>query len=340
MSPILGRDDSSPEESTLKQTWSGSVSPGFFSSGSDFSSSEEEEENISGKREIIRGKKRERNNKRNSMTKDCNSDFHWVISEKQNEEKAFCGFELTPEQKSKLRKYESIYDYKRKDLESIILHTLVSGQRSAEQSGVDVMKMDSSVQLRLPPQSPGSLDRKRLPKGRTERDKKSKSSIITRSPQMSRKSHNTKSLGEEINLSLSDVRKHDYYYGRDDWQQCFNEDSADKYCQHFRGNCSGHGCCGDRCHHHYTPPCQSQCRAYYGSCESLPEKAFRKNIYGSQRTLCEERSPRKSSWQENQQRLMHGSNECLSGHCCQVEREKSYQWRILGKVRVLNFDFL
>lgn len=306
------------------------MSPGLFTSGSDFSSSEYEEEETEERKGVESQTRRGRErNKRNSITKDCNSDFHWVISEKQSESTTLCDGEKKTGQKTKSQKFTDIYG-ERKSSESVLFYPS-DRIRKPDYTIVDPF-IDPSVQLRLPPQSPGSLDRKRVTKTRLERDQKSKSSILTRSPQSTRK-FQTKSLGDGINFTC-EGKKRDYFYQKDGWQQTLNDES-EKCCQHYKSVCSGHGYCGNYCtgYHHHLFQWQPQCRSNnFGSCESLQEKLSRKSGFGSQRTLYEDRNQRKFLWQDSQ-RLIHGSNECLIGHCCQSERDKAYPWRFLGKVR-------
>ncbi|KAK6620463.1 hypothetical protein RUM44_006864 [Polyplax serrata] len=328
---VTGGDDSSPEESTIKQTWSGSMSTGLFTSGSDFSSSDYEEEELEGtKCEIESDVAGSERSKRNSITKDCNSDFHWVISSGKQSENSppLCEAEELKERQAPLT--GSVYEKERKNIESGLYYSTDRSRKpSSDYSVVD--STETSVQLRLPPQRPGSLDRKRLPKSRPERDQKCKSSILTRSPQSNRKTH-AKSLGEELNLSvISENKKRDYYNKLEEWQQCLNDES-DRCCQHYKNICGGHGFIGNfcSCRHYHHQQWQSPCRSTFGSCENLQEKIFRKNSFGSQRTLCEDRNLRKLLWTDSQ-RLLHDSNECLSPHCCQSERDKLYTWRLFGK---------
>lgn len=274
------------------------------------------------------------------MTKDCNSDFHWVISEKQAETKSLFESEKKKEDPGK---YSNFYDdlkieERKQDSESNPFFSMDRNRKMIfEFSNMENAK-DPIVQLRLPPQSPGSLDRKRMPKTRSERDQKCKSSVITRPTAGCRKSP-AKVLPDEYAFQ---AKKHEYYCPREDWH-C-NEEIEHKYCQNYRSKyeCSCHTPRYDYHHHHHQrQPCYSPCRNYYGSCESIGDKSSRKNSFGSQKNLMkicdvydDRRSPRKNNWQSSQTKLYQGSNECLChNHCCQLDREKSQSWRILGKVR-------
>ncbi|KAL0268157.1 UNVERIFIED_CONTAM: hypothetical protein PYX00_010209 [Menopon gallinae] len=293
--------NSSPEESTVKHTWSGSGSPAVLTSESDFSSSSEEDED-------------EKETKRRSITKDCNADFRWVPTEKQETKALF-----DTGQKQQPPEEATFFD---KKPDSNPFFSMDRNRKLLDYDG----ERSELVQLRLPPQSPGSLDRKRLSKTRTDRDMKSKSSIITRP--------GFKKPKDDLGA------RPDYYYPA--WQQCYNEEIERKCCQHFRNKYTERQCCLDHHDyylHHHQQCCQSPCRSYYGSCESITEKGSRKNGFGSQKNLMkicdsyeDRKNARKSPWRESQHKLFHGSSEYLcQNHCCQLDREKSSSWRALGK---------
>lgn len=273
------------------------------------------------------------------MTKDCNSDFHWVISDKQTETKSLFD-EKNKKEGPKKYFYDDlkIEEGKKPETESNPFFSMDRNRKMIFE--FTDSKPESLVQLRLPPQSPGSLDRKKISKSRAERDSKCKSSVITR----------------PIRKSPAKVLPDDYTFQQYP-NYCAHED-FDQRCQHYNERCQHE----QRCQHYLAPPpprydyyhnhhqhqhrCYSPCRNYYGSCESIGDKSSRKNSFGSQKNLMkicdvydDRRSPRKSSnWQSSQSKLYDGSNECLChNRCCQLDREKSQSWRVLGKVRKETF---
>ena len=229
-------------------------------------------------------------------------------------------------------------------------------RKTSNQTTMVVEPLDTPVQLRLPPQSPGSLDRKRLNTSRLDRDVKSRSTIVSRSPQSSRKSHARSLDGVNVVVSSSFSgdglkKRGDMNRSHEEWKDYNDVEGGDSCCQMNRALCSGgFGCWGNYCggclnHHHHPHQhhphhphhllhLQTQFRnvTAYGSCENIGDKTSRKNNFGSQRTLCEGR--KKFNWTDGQSRLIYGSNEYLSNHCCPTEREKLYSLRLsLGKVR-------